>query len=201
MAGPVAATMNRMQPLRDKLLERLSARDPRRDAPSGTPRAAVALVVAPGDSGAPELLVIERARRDGDPWSGHMALPGGRSEPSDANWLATAMRETREEVGVPLGDDDLVGELDDLRPVSAPARIVVRPFVFVVSQRPALTLNDEVASVEWAPLDQLARSQGTVEVVHLGAARVMPCYFVRGRAVWGMTQRILEPFLPLALDA
>jgi 8-oxo-dGTP pyrophosphatase MutT (NUDIX family) len=188
-----------MESLRESLRRRLAARELRRDAPEGTPRAAVAVIVAPGERG-PELLFIERAEREGDPWSGHMALPGGRVEPRDPDWLFTAVRETREEVGAPLSEGDLAGELDDLRPVSAPARIVVRPFVFVVPERPALTLNHEVARVEWAPLDELVHSRGTVEVFHLGAPRIMPCYLVAGRAVWGMTQRILEPFLPLALE-
>jgi 8-oxo-dGTP pyrophosphatase MutT (NUDIX family) len=188
-----------MDGLREILRRRLAARELRRDAPEGTPRAAVSVIVAPGERG-PELLLIERAQREGDPWSGHMALPGGRVEPVDPDWVDTAVRETREEVGVPLATRDLAGELDDLRPVTAPARIVVRPFVFVVAERPALTLNHEVASVEWAPLEELLRSRGAVEVFHLGSPRLMPCYFVAGRAVWGMTQRILEPFLPLALE-
>lgn len=185
-----------MDRLRELLELRLREREPRRDAPEGTPRAAVAVILAPSTRGA-QILLIERAQRDGDPWSGHMALPGGRLEPSDPDWLHAALRETREEVGVELDPRELVGELDDLRPVTAPARIVVRPFVFVVPRRPAITLSDEVARVEWATLDELARTAGSVEVFHLGAPRVLPSYFVGGRAVWGMTQRILEPFLGL----
>ncbi len=186
-----------MDRLRELLELRLREHEPRRDAPEGTPRAAVSVILAPSARGA-QILLIERAQRDGDPWSGHMALPGGRLEPSDPDWLHAAVRETREEVGVELDPRELVGELDDLRPVTAPARIVVRPFVFVVSRVPPTVLSDEVARVEWAPLGELARSRGTIEVHHHGALRCMPCYFAGGRAVWGMTQRILEPFLSLA---
>jgi len=189
-----------MDQLREQLRQLLAARALRRDAPEGTPRAAVALILAPGDSCA-EALFIERAQREGDPWSGHMALPGGRVDASDADWLAAAVRETREEIGVELHEHELAGELDDLRPVSAPARIVVRPFVFVLERRPRFTLNHEVACVQWAALDELARSAGAVEVQHLGALRTMPSYFVGGRAVWGMTQRIVEPFLTLATSS
>ncbi|NNL85157.1 MAG: NUDIX domain-containing protein, partial [Myxococcales bacterium] len=49
-----------------------------------------------------EVLFIERARHPDDPWSGHMALPGGRLDPVDASLRAAAERETREEVGVEL---------------------------------------------------------------------------------------------------
>lgn len=188
-----------MDGLRETLRRRLELRRLRRDAPEGTPRAAVAVILAPGACG-PELLLIERAQRDGDPWSGHMALPGGRLDARDADWLAAARRETREEIGVELADDELVGELDDLRPVTAPTRIVVRPFVFAVARRPSITLSDEVARVEWTTLAELARTAGSVEVHHLGAPRVMPSYFVGGRPVWGMTQRILEPFLGLLAE-
>lgn len=185
-----------MDRLRELLELRLREREPRRDAPEGTPRAAVSVILAPSAQGA-QILLIERAQRSGDPWSGHMALPGGRLEPRDPDWLHAALRETREEVGVELDPRELVGELDDLRPVTAPSRIVVRPFVFVVPRLPQTTLSDEVAHIEWAPLNELARSRGSVEVHHHGSLRAMPAYFAGGRAVWGMTQRILEPFLSL----
>ncbi|HEU4700285.1 MAG TPA: NUDIX domain-containing protein, partial [Gemmatimonadales bacterium] len=61
--------------------------------------AAVALVVTPAPD---SMLLIRRAERAGDPWSGHMALPGGRHSRGDADLAATAMRETAEEVGVRL---------------------------------------------------------------------------------------------------
>ena len=64
-------------------------------------QAAVAVVLREGDSGS-EILFIERSTREDDPWSGHMAFPGGRVEAADANTRAAAERETLEEVGVSL---------------------------------------------------------------------------------------------------
>jgi len=199
--GDAIADNAGMESLREELSRRFAAREPCRDAPEDVPRAAVVLLVAPSERGRPQILLIERARRDGDPWSGHMALPGGRVDAEDRDWLETALRETREEVGVALERAHLVGELDDLRPVTAPARIVVRPFVFVVPTLPRIDLCDrEVAGAHWEELSRLASSRGSVEVVHLGSPRVMPCYFIGGRAVWGMTHRILEPFLEMASE-
>jgi 8-oxo-dGTP pyrophosphatase MutT (NUDIX family) len=188
--------LERVQDLRAAL----SAREPRRDAPSGVPRAAVALVLVPAGDDL-ELLLIRRAEREDDPWSGHMALPGGREDPGDATLLATALREVREEVGLDLTRAALLGELDDLRPASAPARVVVRPFVFALARRPRLELSGEVAACLWAPLGSLRASTSVAERIHLGQPRRMPCYRVGEHVVWGMTQRILEPFLGLSTGA
>ncbi|MCS5573716.1 MAG: CoA pyrophosphatase, partial [Pseudomonadales bacterium] len=82
---------------------------------TGDCHAAVALIL---DSAAstddPEIVFIERARVLGDPWSGHIAFPGGRWEPDDKLPLDTAVRETEEEIGVDLSAARLLGRLDDL---------------------------------------------------------------------------------------
>ena len=67
----------------------------------GQTRAAVAALLRPGSDGA-EFLFIHRADDPRDHWSGHMAFPGGRVEPTDADSLAAALRETREEVDLDL---------------------------------------------------------------------------------------------------
>src|SRR5204863_9089886 len=104
-------------------------------APGARP-AAVSLVLVEGAEGA-ELLLIKRAERAGDPWSGQIALPGGRQDPGDADLLATAVRETREETGVDLATAERLGILDDLAPRTASLPpVIVRPFVFALPRRP-----------------------------------------------------------------
>ena len=181
----------------DALRARLALHVPRRDVVVGVPQAAVALVLVGGGAGL-ELLLIRRSEREGDPWSGHMALPGGRRDAADAELFDTARRETLEEVGVALTRAQLLGELDDLRPLTAPARVLVRPFVFALSARPPISASGEVAEHHWVALRDLAASSGTTEVVHHGALRAMPCYRIGESVVWGMTHRILEPVVALA---
>jgi 8-oxo-dGTP pyrophosphatase MutT (NUDIX family) len=194
----VATMHGQMTSSWERVAARLAQRAPKRDAPDGVPQAAVAALLLAGASDL-ELLLIRRAEHSGDPWSGHMALPGGRRDPDDADLRATALREVREEVGIDLDEAEFLGELDDLRPVTAPARVVVRPFVFGLHARPTLALSPEVAYEVWAGLQGLATSAGTTHVVHRGALREMPCYRVGEHVVWGMTHRILEPFVELAL--
>ena len=71
-----------------------------------TRQAAVAVILREHDeqTGQSDLLFIQRANRDGDPWSGQMAFPGGHREPQDPNLMAAAMRETQEEIGLSLAN-------------------------------------------------------------------------------------------------
>ena len=97
----------------------------------GTKEAAVAAILVGSGTTSPDILLIKRAQRDNDPWSGQMAFPGGRRDSNDANLINTACRETLEETGIVLRGQDVVGELDDIRPLGPGLpRIIVRPLVF-----------------------------------------------------------------------
>jgi 8-oxo-dGTP pyrophosphatase MutT (NUDIX family) len=158
--------------------------------------AAVALVLAPDGDGELEALLIRRAERDGDPWSGHVALPGGREEAGDPDLLTTARRETYEETGLELGEADLLGQLDDLHPTRGlRPPIVVRPYVFGIAERPPLRLNWEVDGELWTPLSALRGERETARLLVAGRQREVPSIPLGRDVLWGMTLRILDGFL------
>lgn len=163
--------------------------------PTVTRRAAVAIVVGPDT----ETLFIRRATREGDPWSGDMAFPGGREHPEDPSLQATAERETREEVGLDLSGAELVGALDVLlSPFRDPSgHFGVAPYVYRIDAFPPLTPNHEVASTHLLSLERLRRGEGRGEftLTGYGPPREMPCVRIDGVFIWGMTLRMLDTLL------
>jgi len=143
-----------------------------------------------------EILLIQRAVREGDPWSGQIALPGGRRGPEDATLQDTAIRETLEETGLDLASEGLVlGTLDELRPrtpVLPP--IIVTPFVAAVSGDTPLQISDELADAFWTPWSTFADPTrlDEAEVQVRGSAWKVTSYLVGERVVWGMTERMLR---------
>jgi 8-oxo-dGTP pyrophosphatase MutT (NUDIX family) len=175
------------------------------DNDDGTRRlAAIALVLRPGVGPAtnadPELLMIKRAEAEGDPWSGHVACPGGRMEPGDHDLEQTAVRETWEETGVDLArDGQILGALDDISPrtPSLPP-IIVRPFVAVVRPELEIVQSSEVAEAFWVPLAALREraAWGTAMVPVRGQGDRQVTAFRHGDyMVWGLTERVLRQFL------
>jgi 8-oxo-dGTP pyrophosphatase MutT (NUDIX family) len=169
---------------------------------AGEREAAVALVVRP--RGELELLLIERAVRPSDPWSGHMALPGGRRSAEDADLLATALRETEEETGVPRNASLLIGSLDEVAPRSRRLPpLVIAPYVVAVEPGTrAMADAREVAATLWIPLSAL-RHEGAVSSIVIGAeedgaVREFPTLVYREHVIWGLTHRILTQFLEVA---
>ena len=180
-----------------------------RDAARGAlRRAAVALVLRGGTEGA-ELLVIKRSEAERDHWSGHLALPGGRVEPEDENLLATALRETFEEVGIDLrAGGEVLARLGTVRPQSPYApRVSVTPFVVAAppeydagrTEVKQLTLSEEVAAAFWAPVEALKRGghSGVFRMTFAGVEREWPAYPSQHGLIWGITERILTEFLSL----
>jgi 8-oxo-dGTP pyrophosphatase MutT (NUDIX family) len=162
--------------------------------------AAVAAILRDGVEGA-ELLFIRRAEHAGDPWSGHIAFPGGRRDPDDVTLLATAIRETKEEVGIDLAGAELLGRLPDLPAFTRSKRtsFVVATFVFAVHDDVPLTANHEVADTFWLSLAMLARGdgKGVYDFTHDGQEYQLPCirFGEAQHVLWGLTHRMVESML------
>lgn len=160
--------------------------------------AAVALVLRPRDE--LELLLIRRAVREGDPWSGHIAFPGGRRDAQDADLIGTALREAEEETGILMREvGDPLGALDEVEPGSRRLPpLVISPHVVAVP--PGVEPIPQLAEVEhlrWAPLSAL-RDQGaatSIRVVTAEATLRFPAVNFEDYTIWGLTYRILQQFL------
>lgn len=199
--GPDERVYEALQhPVLAALATRLSQRVPVEAASDEDTRlAAVAAVLRLVETG-PELLFIKRAEHEGDPWSGHMAFPGGRHEHGDASLQHTVFRETFEELALDLQQGQLLGRLDDLaprNPVLPP--ILIRPFVAVVPPDVQFVPNQEVAATFWVPLTVLAHEDSRAEHVMMinGVRSRFPGFRVDRHIVWGLTERIVQQLLAL----
>ena len=188
----------------DVIRARLAAHRPVR-YPLGehTREAAVAVILReqPDDV---DILFIQRAEKRGDPWSGHMAFPGGHCEPTDPDNRTAAERETLEEIGLDLSGAAYLGPLDQQRamPRGRFLDMIIEPHVWVLDHDPIFTPNFEVQEVVWTALSPLARN-----LLHATETRPMagtPTTFngyrlERGHFVWGLTYRMLKSLFT-ALD-
>ena len=201
----------------EAFLGRLAARLDPVDAPAfpgdGTIHAAVILLLRPAAvagsgsaDGSAEMLFIRRAEREGDPWSGHIAFPGGRPAAGDADLLAVAVRETSAEVGIDvLRGGRVLGRLPTVVPLS-PRLPPVDVTPFVATAPVGVGANPEPGEVErafWIPLSSLLSSGRSAVVRHVvrGGPREWRAYPSSEGPIWGITERILTGFLALAAGA
>lgn len=194
----------------DDIRERLAVHQPTVQEPgTHTREAAVALILRPRPGGADtqtDILFIRRAVKEGDPWSGHMAFPGGHVEPADDSLLHAATRETREEIGLDLERNATpLGTLDHHRAMPRGRRLdmLIAPFVFALDHEPPFRPNHEVAEVVWTPLGPIVRGTNHTHEERIvgGAPTRFSGYRINGgHFVWGLTYRVIHTFFE-ALDA
>lgn len=175
--------------------------------PSDEPgtRAAVAIILRePVQGWGSEVLFIQRSEDPRDPWSGHMAFPGGRKDESDVDLRHTTEREVLEEIGLDLRKTStFLRRMEDLPAYARGRRVgmVVTPFVYALTEElreDALQLSDEVAALHWSPLLHLSseKAQGTLDYVHEGTLLKLPCVRLENnKTVWGLTYQMLSTFL------
>jgi 8-oxo-dGTP pyrophosphatase MutT (NUDIX family) len=182
----------------DRWIARLAAHVPR--DPSDflvTSRAAVAAILRFDDG--VDVLLMTRASREGDRWSGHVSMPGGMQhdgEPLDA----TAIRETQEEIGIDLGlGARRLGRLAACRSI-AKGKVLpmtITTFVFQLVEPQPIVLSAEAADVFWFPLGRAATGEldDTYEYKLGPVPWSLPCWRWEGRTVWGLTHQMLSTLL------
>ena len=172
-------------------------------------RSAVAIVLDKHASAEASILMIKRAEHKGDPWSGHMAFPGGRCEAFDKNGLATAKREMHEEVGFDIDDaehkplkGEWLGRLSDISTLRriTPRAMVVTPYVFSVADKPILEENYEVAETVWIPLTYFSdiNNRSIHSIEYKQRTINLPCYRYEGKIIWGMSLSMIDEILRLS---
>ncbi|MAS21534.1 MAG: coenzyme A pyrophosphatase [SAR116 cluster bacterium] len=192
-----------MYPSFQEVIARLSVVEaPVKPLPSK--RAAVAISVRSGVSG-PEILMIQRAVRQGDPWSGHMGFPGGRKDESDASDMACAKRETREEIGFDLDIyGELVCQLSDVNTGWRADRpeMLVAPFVFKVGSTPVFELNHEVDDTLWVPLSFLLNdaNRSRHQWDWRGEVLESDAFTFDDRLIWGLSLMMIDELLQIIAD-
>lgn len=182
-----------MTALLDRLAKHLR---PAPAPPKTTGRCAAVACVLDDEPAGARVLLMKRAERAGDPWSGHISLPGGGYQPDDGDLLATAIRETREELGIDLRGARLLGSLQPLHPrTSGPNGIEVTPFVFHTPVALEPVCGPEALAAFWLPLDLAATGALDSTYEYPIANMKFPAWNYEGYVIWGLTWRILRDLL------
>jgi 8-oxo-dGTP pyrophosphatase MutT (NUDIX family) len=173
------------------ILKKLEGQEPH---PGQIRQAAVSMILKNRE--APSILLIKRTEREGDPWSGQVAFPGGKVQEGDATLKDTAMRETKEEVGIDLRTRaEFLGYFTPLMTHTGTMEVV--PSAFLLTDEVEVRPNEEVASSRWVKLDRLlsGRAKSTYRLELGGEVREMPAMLVDDYVVWGLTHRIISTLL------
>ena len=161
--------------------------------------AAVAILHAGGEPGS--VLLIRRAEREGDPWSGHWSFPGGRRDPCDGDALDTAIRELEEECGIRLAREDARAALPLALARHRVGRyLVVAPYLFDAGREFAVTLDPrEAVDALWAPLAVLRDPARHALRTVPGRPWSMrfPTVPLDHIPLWGFTYRLIADWLEL----
>jgi len=126
--------------------------------------------------------------------AGEISFPGGRRDLGDPDLIATALRETHEEIGLPAEAVELIGALEPTPTVVT--GYAIYPFVGIVPSGFRWKPSDtEVAAVIDLPLPAVAAGYGRRRLVRRGVAIHTDTYVVDGHMIWGATARIVSDLL------
>lgn len=150
----------------------------------------------------PEVLLVRRATRRGDPWSGDLACPGGVAQPGDCTLLETAKRELLEETGMDASREARYWGRLSIVPTRTHNRLapmIVSPFCFSLTGNPGWQLSGELRKRIWLPLDFLTDPGN--RLVHQrkigGFSFSVPCYEYKEELLWGLTLIVLDELVDL----
>lgn len=159
-------------------------------------KSAVLFLFYPDDKGRTITVFIKRPEYNGA-HSGQISFPGGRYETTDPSLEFTALRETQEEIGVPVSDIEVAGKLSDL--FIPPSNYIVSPYIGITRERPAFKADPlEVADILEIELSDFFQPGNcrTKELVLIGGYRLQtPCFEINSHTIWGATAMMVSEFL------
>jgi len=159
--------------------------------------AVVAILLWKEPGGGLQTLLVQRAEREGDPWSGQIGLPGGRVKQGAESPRTALHREVEEEVGIRLVEVGV--ELGSLS-VGHPMRRLemrVQPWVYGLSVKPRVSIGSEIAGSFWVNLSELPSKMKMSEITIRDKSWSVESFVVEGKIVWGFTYRVLSELLPI----
>jgi 8-oxo-dGTP pyrophosphatase MutT (NUDIX family) len=160
-------------------------------------QAAVLVLVYTGQDGRPHVVFQKRTDKV-DAHKGQISFPGGGRDPEDDHLVATALRETHEEIGVHPDHVEVIGEIDQIKTIS---NFIVTPYVGWLDRYPYewRFSHEEVAYLLEVPVDHLLDPANYVPDRRRinGRDVVMPSYAWQDDLIWGATGRMLANFLDI----
>ena len=148
-----------------------------------------------------QLFLIKRTEHPNDPWSGQIGLPGGHHEEHDADLIDTAIRETKEETDIDLQASQFITTIDDQQGYATGGKInlTVRPFVFLLENKPDIRINYELDHYFWLPFEHFQNTDHHIYFNPMVSLSQRPGVRLdQSNVLWGMTYRIFTDFFNAA---
>lgn len=169
------------------------------DPPENFVRASVAVILNVLNNDL-NLLLIKRTENPKDPYSGHVAFPGGKISSEDNEPIDTAVRETFEEVGIDLiRCGTYLGGLDDIKPLNPNGpKFIVSPYIFILKDSVNPKINyDEVEDSMWVSINHLSDKENRRIRIKERNGEIIEdyVYSYQKYLIWGMTGRIINSFI------
>jgi 8-oxo-dGTP pyrophosphatase MutT (NUDIX family) len=153
----------------------------------GENKLASILVVIYGES---PLVVMTEKPKHMKFHAGEISFPGGKLDSSDSNLLETALRETREELGLDIKPEQVIGQLKPV--ITLNSRFTILPFVSVLDKIPPLSANAEVEKIFHIPLEDFLKTMSNDPDPTHNLIQEMYTFEFQGKIVWGASARVLK---------
>lgn len=122
--------------------------------------------------------------------AGEISFPGGKLDPNDSDLLETALRETREEIGLRILKNQVIGQLEPV--VTLNSGFTILPFVSIVDEITSLSANSEVEKILHIPLNSFLKTMADDLNPTHKRIQEMYTFEYQNKIIWGASARILR---------